>query len=132
MQKTMLVVGSAPGVFQDVERALILRPAAELFLVNGAATLFERAAHVLAGHAEKSELFASARHWKFPNAPPWELHAVSPPMRLKVNRSLYPSVDVWHAPEMGARSSSCATAAKIALTFCDEVIFCGSPLDGSG
>jgi hypothetical protein len=130
--RTILVCGSAPCVHKDVDAALLIRPDAELFLVNGAATLFENAQHVLAGHASKAELFQAARKAKFPNAPPWLLHAECNPLKLRTHRQMFPSVDRWHSGELGPRTSSVGTAAKIALAADYHVILCGSPLDGSG
>jgi hypothetical protein len=62
---TMLVVGSAPCLYDDVAAALELRPLAEIFLINGACTAIENAEHMLAGHEEKSTFFAEARRKAF-------------------------------------------------------------------
>ena len=73
--RALLVVGSAPCLHDDVERALRLYPDAHIMLVNGACVAIEKAEHVLAGHREKAEYFAKARRTFFPDAPPWRLHA---------------------------------------------------------
>ncbi len=130
----MLVVGSAPCLYDDVREALKLRPFAELMLINGACTAIENAEHVLAGHEEKAEFFAAARRKVFPYAPPWRLHAASMDHRLSEMRHLCPSVTDWWPFEKGICSTSASRAAKIAKYHlgCDEVILCGSPLDDSG
>src|SRR6185437_5930872 len=111
--KTLLVVGSAPCLFEDVARGLQLRPFASLMLVNGACTAFETAEHVLAGHEEKAEFFARARRERFPNAPPWRLHASTHPHRQKACKELFPSVTDWWPHEVGVAATSASKAAKI-------------------
>src|ERR1700739_971912 len=71
---TILVVGSAPCLYDDVEAALKLRPFASLMLVNGACPAFENAEHMLCGHEEKASFFVRERRRVFPNAPPIEVH----------------------------------------------------------
>lgn len=130
---TMLVVGSAPCLFDDVERALKLRPFASLMLVNGACTAFESAEHVLAGHEEKAEFFARERRERFPNAPPWKLHATSHPHRLACAKQLFPSVTNWWPHEVGVGATSASKGAKLAFFLgATEVILCGCPLDQPG
>lgn len=134
MSGTLLVVGSAPCLHDDIARALKLRPNASLMLVNGACTVIEHADHVLAGHTDKAELFAAARRKKFPNARPWRLHATTDSKNAERNRARYPSVTDWHSKEFCTGATSAAKGAKIgllALGF-DEVILCGAPMDGSG
>ena len=135
MEGTMLAVGSAPCLFDDVKAALALRPFASLMLINGAGTAIETAEHVLAGHEEKAEFFAEARRKAFPNAPPWRLHACAHPHQLRSGiQDLCPSVTDWWPLEAGIGATSASRAAKIAkyrLGF-TEVILCGSPLDDSG
>lgn len=131
--RTILVVGSAPCLFEDVEQALKLRPFAALMLVNGACTAIENAEHVLAGHEEKAEFFARARRERFPNAAPWRLHAASHPHRLACSRQLFPSVTDWHPHEIGAGATSASKAAKLGFILgFDEVILCGCPMDQPG
>ncbi len=102
-------------------------------LVNGACTAIERAEHVLAGHEEKAEFFARARRERFPNAPPWRLHASTHPHRQKACKELFPSVTDWWPHEVGVAATSASKAAKIGfLLGYDEVILCGCPMDGSG
>jgi hypothetical protein len=130
---TMLVVGSAPCLFADVEAALKLRPLASLMLVNGACTAIENAEHILAGHEEKAEFFARERRAKFPSAPPWKLHACTHPHRLACAKQLFPSVTDWHPHEIGVGATSASKAAKLAfLLGATEVILCGCPMDQPG
>lgn len=129
----MLVVGSAPCLYDDVRRALALRPFASLMLVNGACTAIEFAEHVLAGHEEKAEQFATERRRVFPNAPPWKLHGSTHPHRLAESKRLFPSVTDWHPFEVGVGATSASKGAKLAfLLGFDEVILCGCPLDQPG
>jgi hypothetical protein len=134
MANTLLVVGSAPCLYDDVARAYELRPFASVMLINGAGTAIENAEHVLAGHEEKAEFFAAARRKVFPYAPPWRLHACTMPHRINEMKHMCPSVTDWWPIENGIGATSASRAAKIAkyrLGF-SEVILCGSPLDDSG
>ncbi len=120
-------------MFGDVERALQVRPFASLMLVNGACTAIENAEHVLAGHEEKAEFFARERRERFPNAPPWRLHATTHPHRRAVAMQMFPSVTDWHPHECGVAATSASKAAKIGFRLgFDEAILCGCPMDGSG
>jgi hypothetical protein len=130
---TMLVVGSAPCLYDDVARALQMRPLASLMLVNGACTAFENAEHVLAGHEEKAEFFARERREQFPNAAPWRLHASTFPHRQATCKALFPSVTDWWPHEVGVGATSASKAAKLGfLLGFNEVILCGCPLDQPG
>lgn len=129
----MLVVGSAPCLFDDVERALTLRPFATLMLVNGACTAFENVEHVLAGHEEKADFFARERKRVFPNAPPYRMHGCCHPHRKEMMKGMFPSVTDWHPHEMGVGATSASKAAKIAFMLgATEVILCGCPMDQPG
>jgi hypothetical protein len=130
---TMLVVGSAPCLFEDVEAALRLRPFASLMLVNGACTAMARAEHVLAGHEEKAEFFARERRRVFPNAPPWKLHACTNLNRATSAKQLFPSVTDWWPHEVGVGATSASKGAKLAfLLGATEVILCGCPMNQPG
>jgi hypothetical protein len=83
------------ALFADVGRALALRPAAEVMLVNGATTAICGAQHVLAGHTDKAESFAAARRAKFPDAPTWRLHATISDKHQHEARTVFPSVTDW-------------------------------------
>lgn len=129
----MLVVGSAPCLHDDVAQALKLRPFASLMLVNGACTAIEYAEHVLAGHEEKAEFFARERRARFPNAPPWRLHAACNLKRRDMYAGMFPSVTDWHPHETGVGATSASKAAKLGFILgFDEVILCGCPLDQPG
>lgn len=129
----MLVVGSAPCLFDDVRRAMSIRPFASLMLVNGACTALENAEHVLAGHEEKAEMFARERRERFPNAPPWRLHACCNMKRCSWYAERFPSVTDWHPHEVGVGATSASKAAKLAFILgFDEVILCGCPMNQEG
>jgi len=131
--KTMLVVGSAPCLFDDVKRAMAIRPFASVMLVNGACTALENAEYVLAGHEEKAEMFARERRARFPNAPPWQLHACCNMKRLAQYEAMFPSVTNWHPHETGVGATSASKAAKLAFILgFDEVILCGCPMNQEG
>jgi len=129
----MLVVGSAPCVYEDVNRALSLRPFAELMLVNGAITAFENAEHFLAGHEEKAEFFIRERRRVFPNAQPIEVHGCCHAHRKEMMKGMFPSVTRWWPHEMGVGATSASKAAKLAFMLgATEVILCGCPMDQPG
>lgn len=134
MSGTLLVVGSAPCLFADVERALKLRPMAALMLVNGAATAIENAEHVLSGHSYKAEEFAAARRSKFPQAPPWRLHATITEKHRHEAGTVFPSVTDWWDKTYCHGATSIAKAVDLGLRGLgfDEAILCGAPMDGSG
>lgn len=129
----MLVVGSAPCLFEDVERALKIRPFASLMLVNGACTAIENAEHLLAGHEEKAEFFMRERKRVFPNAPAARMHGCCHKHRQEMMKGMFPCVTNWHPHEMGVGATSASKAAKIAFMLgATEVILCGCPMDQPG
>ena len=129
----MLVVGSAPCLFDDVKRALQLRPFASLMLVNGACTAFENAEHMLAGHEEKAEFFVRERKLAFPDAPAIRVHACCHAHRKDMMRSMFPSVTDWWPHEKGTGATSASKAAKLCFDLgATEVILCGCPLNQPG
>lgn len=129
----MLVVGSAPCLYDDVEAALKIRPFASIMLVNGACTAIENVEHVLAGHEEKAEFFARERQRVFPNGPKYRLHACTHPHRRDSAKQLFPSVTDWWPHEVGAGATSASKAAKLGfLLGFTEVILCGCPMDQPG
>ncbi len=128
----MLVVGSAPCLFDDVEAALKLRPFASIMLVNGACTAIENAEHVLAGHEEKAEFFARERKRCFPNSV-YRLHATTHPHRRQMMEQMFPSVTDWWPHEVGVGATSASKGAKLAfLLGATEAILCGCPMDQPG
>lgn len=130
---TMLIVGSAPCLYDDVAAALKLRPLASMMLVNGACTAFENVEHVLAGHEEKAEFFARERAKAFPNGPKYRLHASTHPHRKQMMQGMFPSVTDWWPHEVGVGATSASKAAKLAfLLGATETILCGCPMDQPG
>lgn len=133
-QETLLVVGSAPCLFEDVERALEIYDGAHIMLVNGACVSLKEAQHVLAGHTNKAEEFASARRSVFPDADPWCLHANwNNPETLADAKKEYPSVTDWWGKGFSTGATSIAKGARIGLAMgYAPIIICGAPMDGSG
>ncbi len=129
----LLVGGSAPCLFEDLALAREKFPGSELMLVNGACVFVEDAQHVLAGHTDKAEQFARARHAAFPFALPWRLHATRF-VRRDPDRKRFPSVTDWHPPDCSSGATSAGKAALIGLRHlgAEKVILCGCPMDGSG
>ena len=132
--RTLLVVGSAPNLWVDLEGAKARCPDHEIMLVNGACAAVEDAQHVLAGHTSKAEQFAKARREAFPFALPWKLHASRLIRRSEAAlRKQHPCVDVWWGPEMSSGATSAGKAALIGLAMgFDRIVLCGCPMDGSG
>jgi hypothetical protein len=118
----------------DIAAARLLRPGAEVMLINGASAAVERAEHVLAGHTAKAEWFVAARHGSFPDAQPFRVHATWHVRSSPFPVEQYPSVTDWHTSEMNSGATSAGKAIRICLRAlgADEVILCGVPLDGSG
>lgn len=128
----LLVVGSAPCLYADLEAAKQVSLDYQVMLVNGACVAVEEAQHVLSGHTDKAEQFAAARHAAFPLALPWRVHATrytrNQPMEAR-----YPSVTDWWGAEMSSGATSAGKAALIGLAMgFARVILCGCPMDGSG
>lgn len=131
--KVLLAVGSAPCLYDDVDRAFEIYPTAELMLINGACTTIGNAEHVLAGHTAKAEEFQAARKSAFPDAPPWRLHANWNSPHKGTPRAECPSVTDWWGPEVSSGATSAGKAALIGIAMgFGRVILCGCPLDGSG
>ena len=133
--KTLLVVGSAPSLYADLEAAKALAPGHETMLVNGACTALEAAEHVLAGHTDKAPEFATARDKAFPFAPPWRLHATYDASKGRQPcHDLWPMVtDWWPQAQFSSGATSAGKAALIGLAMgFGRVILCGCPMDGSG
>lgn len=129
--RTMIAVGSAPCLHEDLANALRLYPAASLMLINGAATSVERAEHILAGHTVKAEEFASARRKAFPDTA-WRLHANWASKR-PIPYKEFPSVTDWWGPDVSTGATSAGKAARIGFKLgFDRVILAGCPMDGSG
>lgn len=130
---TMLVVGSAPCLFDDVEAALKLRPFASIMTVNGACTAIENVEHMLCGHEEKAAQFVRERKKAFPNAMPVRVHASTHKHRLATAKEMLPDVTDWWPHEVGVGATSASKAAKICFMMgATEVILCGCPMDQPG
>lgn len=131
---TLLVVGSAPCLFDDVQRALAIRPEAKIMLVNGACTALEHVDHILSGHTDQAETFAQQRRNKFPLALPWRLHATIKEAHRAHAATLFPSVTDWWDKSYCHGATSIAKGADIGFRGLgyDEVILCGAPMNGSG
>jgi len=129
----LIVAGSATNLFDDLAAAEALFPLATIMTVNGACALVEAAEHCLAGHTDKAEQFAAARHAAFPNARPVRWHANWGNPRRPAPRANFPSITDWWGPEMSSGATSAGKAALIGLAMgFDKIILCGCPLDGSG
>ncbi len=128
----LLVVGSAPCLYADLEAAKRVSQAHQIMLVNGACVAVEHAQHVLAGHTDKAEDFARARREAFPFALPWRLHATRYTRKQPMEHR-YPSVTDWWSGTMSSGATSAGKAALIGLAMgFDRVILCGCPMDGTG
>lgn len=139
--RTFLVIGSAPGLFDDVTKALQLRPFAEGMLINGACAALEWPQHMLCGHEEKTGAFIRARKNAFPGKPLPRVHATYPKIlgpksdatRIAEYSRMFPGVTDWWPLEMGGHAGSAGKAINICRALgADEVILCGCPYDGSG
>jgi hypothetical protein len=139
--RTMLVIGSAPCLYDDVKRALELRPFAEGILLNGACAALEWPGHLLFNHEEKTDEFLRARLEAFPGKPLPRIHATyyrltggkTAETRVEEARQMYPAVTDWWPAEVGFHAGAAGKGINIArrLGF-DEAILCGCPMDGSG
>lgn len=132
--RSLLVVGSAPGLYADLAAAQRLCDDFEVMLVNGAGAAVETAQHLLAGHTDKAEEFVKARDTAFPLAAEYRVHATYDCRRGRSPLGDYPSVtDWWPQAQFSSGATSAGKAARIgfALGF-DRVILCGCPMDGSG
>lgn len=131
--KSMLIVGSAPCLYEDVRRALEIRPFAATLTVNGACAAIENAEHMLCGHEEKTAEFVQARRNAFPGKPLPRIHATCGDKRKPEYRHMFPQVTDWwpYTVHMGAGSAGKAAGIAKQMGY-DEVILCGCPMDGSG
>ena len=124
---TLLVVGSAACLHEDVARARAIRPHAHALLINEAAGAVEQAEHLLAGHCEKAQLFVDYRREKFPDAPPVLVHA-----SYREGRPMPDCVTHrWRGVATGGTSAWKAVRIGKAMGY-DEIILCGCPLEATG
>lgn len=131
---SLLVVGSAPGLYADLAAAQALCEDFEVMLVNGAGAAVEAAQHLLAGHTDKAEEFVKARDTAFPLAADYRVHAAFDFRRGRSPLGDYPSVtDWWPQGQFSSGATSAGKAARIGLAMgFGRVILCGCPMDGSG
>ena len=136
--RAAIVLGSAPCVHDDLERALELYPGAFLIAVNGACTIVENIGAMVAGHTSKAPAFVKARREAFPDlALPecwanWALPVARHPERRYPVKE-YPQVTRWFDATHSLGATSASKAAKMALTAgFGPVILAGCPLDDSG
>lgn len=129
-----LVVGSAPCLYDDTEKALSEYPDAKILAINGACVAVEHADFILAGHTNKAEKFAAARRAAFPDGAPFEVWANwAGRERDQAYREEYPSVTRWFGGSMSTGATSAAKGARMLLAAgYGPVILCGCPLDDSG
>lgn len=132
----LLVVGSAPCLYDDVARAKEKFPDAHVMLVNGACVAIEDAQHVIAGHTSKAEEFAKARREAFPFALPWRLHANTAQRKGRAAtpiETVYPSVTDWWGAQYSSGATSVGKGILIGLAMgYGPIVVCGAPMDGSG
>lgn len=131
----LLVVGSAPSLYADLEAARVAAPDHEVMLVNGACAAVEAAEHMLAGHTDKAPEFAAARDAAFPFALPLRVHATYDASKgRQPPREQWPMVtDWWPQAEFSSGATSAGKAALIGLAMgFERVILCGCPMDGTG
>lgn len=121
---SVLIVGSASCVYEDVKSAQALGPAA-MFLINGAALLFEHAEHWLIGHGEKAPQFRRAREQVFVTPIPF-IHASQ---RGGTNPSGV--THIWQGVSTGGTSAWKGVRIAKAMGY-ERVILCGCPIDDSG
>jgi len=132
--RSLLVVGSAPGLYADLAAAQALCDDFEVMLVNGAGAAVEEAQHLLAGHTDKVEEFVKARDEAFPLANPYRVHATFIDRKGATPPVDHPVVsDWWPQSRFSSGATSAGKAARIGLAMgFGRVILCGCPMDGSG
>lgn len=124
--ETLLVVGSAPCLFDDLEMAKATRPDAHVMLINEAAGAVEKAEHMLAGHCDKAQMFLDYRLKKFPGSRPI-IHATH-----RQDMPDLPCVDYWwHEAKIGGTSAWKAARIGVGMGY-KEIILCGCPMDLTG
>jgi hypothetical protein len=130
--KILLVVGSAPCLFQDVAAAKRLYPEAHTMTVNDSCGALPDIQHMLAGHTVKAEAFVAYRKEKFPDKPMPQVHANWARLEEAPKKD-YPSVTMWHGGEVSSGASSAGKAIRIGFKLgYDRIILCGCPMNGGG
>jgi hypothetical protein len=130
--KVLLVVGSAPCLYTDVDAARELFPDAEVMTINEASGAIADVDHVLAGHTAKAGQFVEYRRSKFPDCKPFRVHA-SWARIDEAPRADNPTVTDWYGGDVSSGATSAGKAIRIAKKMgFDKVVLCGCPLDSSG
>jgi hypothetical protein len=129
---TLLVVGSAPCLYTDVDTARELFPSAEVMTINDACGALPNIEHMLAGHTIKAEAFVAYRKEKFPNEPTPRVHA-SWHRVAEAPKTDYPSVTDWWSGDVVTGAASVGKAIRIGFKLgFDRVVLCGCPMNGGG
>lgn len=125
--KTLIVLGSAPCLYADLDSALSIRPEAHVIAVNEACGAVERIDHILAGHCDKARMFLDYRLKKFPDSDPVYIHAT----RRRDFTEPSCVTHWWHECIVGGTSAWKAARIGVGMGY-QEIIMAGCPLDLSG
>lgn len=129
----LIVVGSAPCLYEDFEAALSIYPTADVMLINEAAGALPEGDHILAGHTVKAELFAAYRREKFPDCRPFRVHANWTARKEPPPKAMYPSVTDWWGADVSSGATSAGKAIRIGLKLgYSPIVLCGCPMNGGG
>jgi len=124
---TVLILGSAPCVMDDFQKAVELRPEHEVMALNEAGAFVRDVQHLLCGHHDKAAIFLAYRKTKFPTAKRPLLHACDHPGRIYLDCIDY----LWTGIKSGG--SAALTGLRLARQMgYEEAILCGCPMDSSG
>jgi hypothetical protein len=131
--KTLLVVGSAPNLYDDVAQAIVgLSGIADKMTINEACGALPDIEHMLCGHTVKSEAFVAYRKEKFPDEPMPRVHANWHRLEEAPKKD-YPSVTDWWSGDVSTGASSAGKAIRIGFKLgYDQIILCGCPMNGGG
>lgn len=121
---TLLIVGSAPCVHDDLREAEALGQSHKL-LINGAGLIFEHAEHWLIGHGEKVGMFKAARAKVFATPIPY-IHG-----SRRGGTDPVGVTHIWEGVSTGGTSAWKAVRIGKGMGY-DRIILCGCPLDDSG
>jgi hypothetical protein len=131
----LLVVGSAPCLYDDLAAAKEIFPDAKVLTINGASGLVI-GDFILSGHTSQAEEFTALRRERFPDGPAFEVWAnwrdrIREGEQLPAER--YPSVTHWFGGAVSSGATSAGKAIRMGLQrgFL-PVVLCGCPMDGSG
>ena len=130
---SLIVIGSAPCVFDDLAAAKKVYPDAEVMSINEACGAVENIQHMLAGHTVKAEAFWAYRTEKFPF---WieriRVHANWHRLNEAPRRD-YPSVTDWWDGAVSSGATSAGKAIRIGIKMGFEtIVLAGCPMNGGG